>query len=282
MNIRRNLAADNGTRMHGIVSLEHDKYAEKLASGFKINRAADDVAYFSVSENMRSQVRGLLQADRNCQDGISMVQAATSAFNEMNSMLQRGRELSVQAASATVSDADRQGIQEEINQLKEEIGNMNTTTFNQVSLFAENSNFQSTPDPKHNSVIFQVGPLAGQYMSVHIFSMDTKAMGIDGTSVLTETDAGNAIDEFQDALDYVSVKRSYYGAIEGRLNHTISQVGAASEDMTDAESKIRDTNMADAMVHYATTNILMQSGISVIAQANQTNSLGVSSLLGWL
>ena len=166
------------------------------------------------------------------------------------------------------------------NDEKQELENMNETTFNEISVFARENSIETKEDPVHNSVVFQVGPLAGQYISVHLFSMDVDALGIKDANVSNEENASNSIQAFDDAETYVHLKRSYYGAIEGRLGHAMDQVNDYSYNITNAESRIRDTDMGDTAVKYAASSILMQSGVSMMVQANQSTR-GVMTLLGW-
>ncbi|MBR1742799.1 MAG: flagellin [Lachnospiraceae bacterium] len=239
MIIKRNSVADNSARMYKRASVQHKDSAEKLITGFQINQAKDNVAYFEISEKMRSQIRGLAMADRNCQDGISMIQTASGTLGEADSILLRGRELAVQASNDTLSDSDRAAINDEIVQIKEELERMNETTFNEISLFAESNSIETREDEEHNSLAFQVGPLAGQYITVHLFSVSLEAMGIDDTNVITRESAESAIQEFDDAMGYLNAKRSYYGAVEGRLGHALDQVEDYSDNMTNAETRIR-------------------------------------------
>ena len=172
--------------------------------------------------------------------------------------------------------------EEALNQLKEEIETINNTTFNDVKLFAEKDSFQTHTDERTGNLVFQVGPLSGQYINVHLFPTDTEALGIDDVDIKTEEDGTRAIEAFDKAIEYIGVKRSYYGAIEGRLEHTLQQIEVNSLDKIDTESRIRDVDVEKTLVQYATTDILMQSGISLIAQSGQINSRGIMSLLGWM
>lgn len=278
MIVKNNLSADNTSRKFNIAKSKNKDSAEKLISGYRINKASDDIAYFQISEKMRSQIRGLSMADRNCQDALSMIQTANGAFEEVTSILQRCRELSVRAANDTLSDGDRDAVNQEITQLKDEMGILNEATFNQISVFAQNGNIDLYEDTESESLVFQVGPLSGQYISVHLFSIDPKGLGIEDANVKTAEDASHAIEAFDNAENYAHMRRSYYGAIGGRIEHALSQVTDYHYNITDAESRIRDTDMEKSMVQYAMTDILMQSGVSMMVQANQSTK-GVLSLL---
>ncbi len=278
MIIRKNTTAENSARKFNISKSRNKASAEKLISGYKINEAADDIAYFQISEKMRGQIRGLAIADRNCQDGISMIQTANAAFEDATNLLQRCRELSVRAANDTLSEGDRAAVQEEVGQLKKEMEILNEATFNQISVFAQKGNFEMHTDEENHSVVFQVGPLSGQYISVHLFSIDPDDLGIREANVSTQEEANKAITAFDLAEEYVHLKRSYYGAVGGRIEHALEQVNDYNYNITDAESRIRDTDMEKSMVQYAMTDILMQSGVSMMVQANQS-AKGVMSLL---
>ena len=281
MIINCNTTADYSARKFNITKSKKKDSAEKLASGYKINKASDDIAYFQISEKMRVQIRGLAMADRNCQDGLSMIQTANGAFEEVTEILQRCRELSVRAANDTLTDEERTAIGDEIDQLKDQMGVLNESTFNQITVFAEKGKSDIYQDASSKSLVFQVGPLAGQFISVHLFSIDPEDMGIAEANVRTQQDASDAIAAFDTAEAYVHSKRSYYGAIGGRLEHALEQVVDYNYNITDAESRIRDTNYGDTVVQYAAADILMQSGVAMMEQANQSTK-GVLSLLSTL
>lgn len=280
MIINSNTTADNAARKFNIVKSKNKKSAEKLASGYKINRAEDDIAYFQISEKMRGQIRGLAMADRNCQDALSMIQTANGAFEEVTEILQRCRELSVRASNDTLTDGDREAVGQEIDQLKEQMQVLNESTFNEISVFAQKGNFDLREDTENHSLAFQVGPLAGQFISVHLFSIDPEDLGIADADVRTREGASNAIEAFDAAEAYVHSKRSYYGAVGGRLEHALEQVTDYHYNITNAESRIRDTDYGREYVQYAMTDILMQSGVSMMVQANQSTK-GVMSLLSF-
>ena len=412
MVIQHNLTAMNANRMLNVTTSAQSKSAEKLSSGYKINRAADDAAGLSISEKMRKQIRGLTQASSNAQDGVSAVQTAEGALTEVHSMLQRMNELAVQSANGTNSQTDRKAIQDEIDQLTSEIDRVSETTkFNETYLLKGDSTkvdkayfmksgynvpanklyvegekttaldattlakalkdgkkvytekqidagTQQTPntiakkgvdyayitklyDADGNEVTaenIQAGTKAdgkttatkyytsnagatGQpaggtatnmaiekdaaknftegydvngaisfslhvgadsatdnKIEVKIESMSAAGIGVKGLNVSTKDDATNAIDRISEAVKKVSSQRSTLGAVQNRLEHTIANLDNVVENTTSAESRIRDTDMAQEMVNYSKNNILAQAGQSMLAQANQSNQ-GVLSLL---
>ena len=271
MVVQHNMQAANANRMLGITTGAQAKSTEKLSSGYKINRAADDAAGLAISEKMRSQIRGLDRASTNAQDGISVVQTAEGALNEVHSMLQRMNELATQAANDTNTSKDRSQIQLEIDQLTSEINRVRSTTqFNTMNLLSgsfKNKNLQ-------------VGSLSGQSIVLNISNMSASKLGVSGlTNVqVLHTKAAAAMSKIQKAIDKVSTQRAKLGAVQNRLEHTIANLDNVSENTQAAESRIRDTDMAKEMVTYSKNNILMQAGQSMLAQANQSNQ-GVLSLL---
>ena len=271
MVVQHNLQAMNTNRQLGLVTGQQGKSTEKLSSGYKINRAADDAAGLAISEKMRSQIRGLDRASTNAQDGISVVQTAEGALNEVHSMLQRMNELATQAANDTNTTQDRNQIKLEINQLSSEIDRVaSTTQFNTMNLL----------DGKFTGKNLQVGALSGQSISISISSMKSSVLGVKGSalSVSSFAAAGSTMKKVQSAIDMVSTQRAKLGAIQNRLEHTIANLDTTSENTSAAESRIRDTDMAKEMVNYSKNNILAQAGQSMLAQANQSTQ-GVLSLL---
>jgi len=270
MVVQHNMQAANTNRQLGITSGAQAKSTEKLASGYKINRAADDAAGLSISEKMRSQIRGLDKASTNAQDGISVVQTAEGALNEVHSILQRMNELATQAANDTNTSVDRSAIKAEIDELTSEIGRISSTTqFNTMNLL----------DGSFTGKNLQVGALSGQAIAISISSMSATGIGVNGLTVSSFTSAGAAMKKVQSALDIVSTQRSKLGATQNRLEHTIANLDTTSENTSAAESRIRDTDMAKEMVTYSKNQILVQAGQSMLAQANQSTQ-GVLSLLG--
>ena len=270
MVVQHNLSAMNTNRQMGVVTSALQKSTEKLSSGYKINRAGDDAAGLSISEKMRSQIRGLNKASDNAQDGISLIQVAEGALNETHSILQRMNELATQAANDTNTSVDRQSIKDEIEQLNEELDRISTTTqFNKRDLLT--GGFSGK---------LQVGALEGQTMDVKIsLAVSAKGLNVSAVEVSTNVKAGDAMKSIQDAIESVSKQRSKLGAIQNRLEHTINNLDTNAENTQAAESRIRDTDMADEMVQYSKNNILSQAGQSMLAQANQQTQ-GVLSLLG--
>jgi flagellin len=270
MVVQHNLSAMNTNRQMGVVSSSLQKSTEKLSSGYKINRAGDDAAGLSISEKMRSQIRGLNKASSNAQDGISLIQVAEGALNETHSILQRMNELATQAANDTNTSVDRTAIKNEMDQLTSEINRIQSTTqFNTMNLL----------DGSFSSKNLQVGALSGQTIKISVTKMSASNIGVSGLSVSSNVKAGEAMSKIQLAIQSVSSQRSKLGAIQNRLEHTINNLNTTSENTSAAESRIRDTDMASEMVEYSKNNILQQAGQSMLAQANQQNQ-GVLSLLG--
>jgi flagellin len=272
MVVQHNLTAMNSNRMLNVTTSTQSKSTEKLSSGYKINRAADDAAGLAISEKMRRQVRGLTQASANAEDGISMVQTAEGALNEVQDMLQRMNELAVKAENGTLTTDDRSYINAEVSQLKSEISRVaSTTTFNEKNLL----NGQCS-----TGVSLQVGAETGQYITFSIKAMSATALGLTaGQSASTAAKAGSLNTAVKAALKSVSEQRSNLGAIQNRLDHTINNLDNVVENTTAAESQIRDTDMAKTMVEYTKNNILSQAGTAMLAQANQSTQ-NVLSLLG--
>ena len=274
MVVQHNLQAANTNRQLGITTSAQAKSTEKLSSGYKINRAADDAAGLSISEKMRSQIRGLNKASSNAQDGVSLVQTAEGALNETHSILQRMNELATQAANGTNTSVDRSAIRAELDQLTSEIDRIQSTTqFNTMNLL------DGTFSGATKQMKLQVGALSGQSINFSIANMCATKIGLKtALSVSTFAKAGSYMKAVQDAIEVVSKQRSAMGAIQNRLEHTIANLDTTSENTQSAESRIRDTDMASEMVTYSKNNILAQAGQSMLAQANQSTQ-GVLSLL---
>ncbi|OXM14127.1 flagellin, partial [Paenibacillus herberti] len=249
-----NISAINTNRNMGLNQVASSKNMEKLSSGLRINRAADDAAGLSISENMRGQIRGLEQAQRNTQDGISFVQTAEGALNEVSAMLTRMKELNVQKSNGTYQDADKTNIDQELNALGSQIGDILTkTTFNGISITAGAT---ITTDDKGTSIV--------------ITSIATASFsGLTSNSGLTS---------INDAITKVATERGKLGAIQNRLEYTSNNLGTTTENLTASESRIRDTDMAKEMVALTKNNILLQASQSMLAQANSAPQ-GVLSLL---
>ena len=269
MVVQHNLTAMNSNRMLGLTQSSQAKSTEKLSSGYKINRAADDAAGLAISEKMRRQIRGLTQATANAQDGISMVQTAEGALNEVHDMLQRMNELAIKASNGTMTTQDQSYINKEVSALKSEIDRVaETTTFNEQSLLKANTTFK-----------LQVGSETSNenVIEVKIKKMDTSGLSITKGTANTD-DAKRLVGEVKSAINTLNEQRADLGAQQNRLEHTINNLNNVVENTTSAESAIRDTDMATEMVKYSNNNILAQAGQAMLAQANQANQ-GVLSLL---
>ena len=274
MVVQHNLTAANTNRQLGITTSGLQKSTEKLSSGYKINRAADDAAGLSISEKMRNQIRGLNKASDNAQDGISLVQTAEGALNEVHSMLQRMSELAVQSANGTNATADRTALDNEVQQLKTEIQRVGSTTqFNKMDILT--GEFSS-----NNEKTLQVGANQDQVITIAISALtSTVGSALDAkVKVGTASAAQSSITIIQNSITNLSALRSKLGALQNRLEHTVANLDNISENTQSAESRIRDTDMAEEMVQYSKNNILQQAGQSMLAQANQANQ-GVLSLL---
>ncbi|MFG6395244.1 MAG: flagellin [Lachnospiraceae bacterium] len=312
MIVQHNMTALNANRQLGITNSSLAKRTEKLSSGYRVNRSADDAAGLSISEKMRGQIRGLNQASRNAQDGISLIQTAEGAMNEIHSVLQRMRELTVQASNDTYVTADRLAIAKEVRALTSEITRIATQTeFNKMTLLS--GGFKSK--------VLQVGANSSQVISFSISCMTANSLGVGnfqniGTSNENAVNIAEAIEKFAKGEEYdgtgvgrlaikdapngskaagknitqlisivnaaiskVSIQRSALGALQNRLDHTVANADNMAENLQSSESKIRDANLADEMVAYSSSSILQQAGQSMLAQANQATQ-GILSLLG--
>ena len=278
MIVQHNMTALNANRQLGITNTNLAKSTEKLSSGYRVNRAADDAAGLSISEKMRGQIRGLNQASTNAQDGTSLIQTAEGALSEMHSVIQRMRELTVQASNDTYVTADRAAIALEVRALTSEIDRISSQTeFNTMKLLSGG----------FTGKVLQVGANAKQMITFSISAMSSKALGLENADVaakISKADKGSGanitgiISRINSALTKVSLQRSTLGAIQNRLEHTIANADNTSENLQSAESRIRDLDMAKEMVSYSKSSILQQAGQSMLAQANQATQ-GVLSLL---
>lgn len=340
MIVQHNMSAANTNRQLGITNGNLSKSTEKLSSGYRINRAGDDAAGLSISEKMRGQIRGLEQGSTNAQDGISLIQTAEGALNEVHSVLQRMRELAVQGSNDTNVTEDRTSIYEEMEQLAKEINRIGCTTeFNTMKLFASEDMLAGMQDDlgeleyntdkaseKFESMIslanlddevnanLQVGANSAQSIKFRMGTLDTSKLNYPGAedgeevnlasfsdgvieggtlyNIKEKLDAGVDGSSFEDvhkaftaavtdidiATSFVSKSRSYLGAIQNRLEHTIANADNTAENLQASESRIRDVNMAEEMVQYSKSSILQQAGQSMLAQANQSTQ-GVLTLL---
>ena len=265
MIINHNLGSMNANRNMSINQTAAGKSMEKLSSGLRINRAGDDAAGLAISEKMRGQIRGLDQASSNAQDGISMIQTAEGALNETTSILQRMRELAVQGANDTNVGTDRDQIGKEVVQLQAEIDRISTSTeFNTQKLL------NGTATNTH----FQVGANKDQAITLSIAHMNCTSLGVAAGSVAinngtTSTTISKAISIINNAINTVSTERAKLGAYQNRLEHTINNLSTSSENLTTAESRIRDVDMAKEMSAFSKNNILSQAAQAMLAQANQ-------------
>jgi flagellin len=266
----------NSLRQLGTNNTNTGKNLEKLSSGYKINRAGDDAAGLAISEKMRGQINGLEMASKNAEDGISLIQTAEGGLNETHSILQRMRELAVQAANGT-NDAtdDLANIQKEVTALITEVDRIaDSTKFNKIDLL--NGSLSST------GVTFQIGANNQTYEQVElkIANMTAGASGlaISGVDLSTQTGAQAALDTLDTAIGSVSTERANLGAMQNRLEHTVNNLGVTSENLTAAESRIRDVDMAKEMMEFTKNNILSQAAQAMLAQANQQPQ-GVLQLL---
>ncbi|MDN5793685.1 MAG: flagellin FliC [Brevibacterium aurantiacum] len=261
LNAYRNLTGTQGSMQTSL---------ERLSSGLRINRAADDAAGLAISEKLRSQVNGLNQAQANAQDGVSLIQTAEGAMNETHAMLQRMRTLSIQAKSDTNTSSDRAAIQKEVGALLKEIDSTTTRTqFNGMNLL----------DGTFTGKALQIGANAGQTMSVSIKKMDTTGLSLTGLNVTSTAGLASALSKIDNAIGKVSDQRADLGALQNRLDHTIKNLGVSSENLAASESRIRDTDMAKEMTNFTRSQILQQAGTAMLAQANQSTQ-GVLRLLG--
>ena len=270
MVVQHNMQAANTNRMLGMNVKAVSKSSEKLSSGYKVNRAADDAAGLSISEKMRNQIRGINQAVSNSEDGQYLIQTAEGNMNEIHSILQRMGELATKAANDVNATEDRQSIQDEIDQLTSEIDSISKKAqFNGTYLLSGGMK---------TGKYLQVGANKGEDMKISIATMNASKLGVKSLKMSSHGFAGSAMTKITAAIKTVSKERSKLGAIQNRLDYTINNLQNYSENLTSAESNIRDTDMATEMVNYSKNNILQQAAQSMLAQANQSNQ-SVLSLL---
>ncbi len=297
MRIQHNISALNTHRNLAGNQAQSAKNLEKLSSGYKINRAGDDAAGLAISEKMRGQIRGLDMASKNAQDSVSLIQTAEGALNETHAILQRMRELAVQSSNDTNVSGDRKALQLEIDSLAKEITRISTDTeFNTQKLL--NGSFGAAITNAGSATVsggkvFHIGANSGQSINLSIGNMGASALGVNaittapaavtgskgaGINIATQSGADNSISIIDKALTKVSESRASLGAVQNRLEHTINNLGTTSENLTAAESRIRDTDMAKEMMAFTKNNILTQAAQSMLAQANQQPQ-GVLQLL---
>jgi flagellin len=264
LRIFNNVEAQNAHRVLNNTNNQLGKAMERLSSGLRINRAADDAAGLAVSEVMRSQIRGMSVASRNAQDGVSMVQVADGALGNVGDMLQRVRDLAVQASNGTLTDAQRKNLDAEVQQVLTEIGKTGTDTeFNGIKILA------GSVATAASAVTLQVGANGAQTIGFTIATVSASDLGISGIAVSTAASASAAIASLDAAISTVTTNRANLGAIQNRLEHTINRLGLTSENLQAAESRIRDADMAQEMISFTKQQILQQSGTAMLAQANQ-------------
>jgi flagellin len=273
MRIVNNISAMNTHRVLQGTDDAMGKNLEKLSSGLRINRAADDAAGLAISEKMRNQISGTKQAVRNAQDGISMIQTAEGALNETHAILNRMRDLSVQAKNGTLQDDDRDKLNKEFVALQAEIDRIaNTTEFNTKKLL---------DGSQTAGITFHVGANTGQphEITIALNSTATDALGVKNSTIATATDAEAAIDAIDVAISDISTTRGSLGAVQNRLEHTINNLGVISENLSASESRIRDVDMAEEMTQFSKNQILTESATAMLAQAN-AKPQSVLKLLG--
>jgi flagellin len=292
LRINTNVEAFNTHRQLVASAGKMAKSMERLSSGYRINRAADDAAGLAISEKMRGQITGLGQAQRNAQDGVSLVQTGEGALNEVHSMLQRVRELRTQFGNDTLSGTDKDAIVAEVKQLGTEIGDIrNNTKFNGVALLQ--GDIDGDPASGSSSaatITLQVGANDGEAITIttkDLTSASTStglgeitalaASGVTGSAAVAAF-SSLTLSDIDEAITAVSTTRAQFGAVQNRLEHRIANLASYQENLVSAESRIRDVDMADEMVQFTKSQILQQAGTSMLAQANQA-SQSVLSLL---
>jgi flagellin len=275
LRIQTNVEAFNAHRQLQSTSDKAAAAMEKLSSGYRINRAADDAAGLAISEKMEAQIGGLDQAQRNAQDGVSLVQTAEGALGEVHSMLQRIRDLKVQASNDTLADEDKEAIGSEVAQLAKEITDIRgQTQFNGIKLL----------DGSKSSISFQVGANSGETIDVDTQDITASGFGTGGMSAIVALSADTAasaagaasaafasvtLDDIDDAIKAVSSLRGTFGAVQNRLDHRLNNLSTYQENLVASESRIKDVDMASEMVNFSKLQILQQAGTSMLAQANQ-------------
>jgi flagellin len=257
LRINTNVEAFNAHRQLSATSDKLGKAMERLSSGYRINRAADDAAGLAITEKLRGQIGGLEQAQRNAQDAISLVQTAEGNLQEVHSMLQRVRELAVQYKNGALSSTDRAAIQSEVNMLASEVERIGSSAqFNGILLLSAAAN-----------ITFQVGAQDGEVITVATISL---GQGVPPAAFQLSATGATDIGEIDLAIDAVSAQRAQFGAVQNRLEHTLSNLAVYNENLMASESRIRDVDMAAEMVNFTKLQILQQSGTAMLAQANQT------------
>ena len=281
MIVRNNIPGINATRNKGISEGRMKKSLEKLSSGYRINRAGDDAAGLAISELMRNQIRGLDQAMRNCNDGISFTNTGDGALAEVHSMLSRMKTLAVQSANGTYNTQARLNLDKERQKLLDEIDRIGETShFAGIQLFGhDNANKQPIPgEVAGDAVIFQVGPSATEILQMERYYVGSANLNLDQTSFETLSDANAAVPKIEEAIEAVADVRATFGAASNRLEHAYNNLYVTNENMNAAEGQIRDTDMAEEFTEYTKDNIFYQSANAMAAQANSMVELVLNLL----
>lgn len=269
--VRNNIDALFTQRAMGNTQVELSGVLERLSSGYRINKAADDAAGLAISEKLRSQTRGLSQAARNAQDGVSVIQTAESALGETGQVLQRVRELAVQGSNDTLTSGDRANIQAEVDQLLAEVDRFaSTTEFNTHKLLS--GSFASS------AMTLQVGANNGQVIAFTITTATAASLGVSGIAVSTQASANAAIASLDTAIGTISTQRAKLGSIQNRLERTISNLNSQAENLAASESRIRDTDVAREAINLTRLQILQQAGVAAQSQANAAPQVVLSLL----
>lgn len=285
MIVQHNIPGINSSRNKGISEGKMKKSLEKLSSGYRINRAGDDAAGLAISELMRNQIRGLNQAMRNVNDGISMTQTGDGALAEVHSMLERMKTLAIQSANGTYTTSARMNLDAEREQLLDEIDRIGkTSNFGEIPLFEEeDAKLQGLPkiEPPVKSddpIVLQIGHSAAETLDVPRYYVSRKALVLDGTDFKTLDKANDSVESIDIAIEAVADIRADFGAAQNHLEHTHSNLSVTAENMTSSESRIRDTSMADEFTEFTKSNITYQAATSMMAQANTVPELVLSLL----
>jgi flagellin len=270
LRIQNNIEAFNAHRQLEGTGNKLSKSMERLASGYRINRASDDAAGLAISEKLRAQISGVAQAQRNSQDAISLVQTAEGALAEVHSMLQRVRDLAVQFNNGTLSTSDKTAITDEISQLCNEVGRIGSDTkFNDIALLTGGT-----------TISFQVGAEDGQTISVSAASLFGSGSGFKVDSNVFAFGTSVSLAAIDTAIGNVSQTRGTFGSVQNRLEHALNNLGSYEENLQASESRIRDIDMAAEMVNFTKLQILQQAGTSMLAQANQVPQSVLTLLRG--
>lgn len=282
MIVRNNIPGINATRNKGISEGKMKKSLEKLSSGYRINRAGDDAAGLAISELMRNQIKGLDQAMRNCNDGISFTNTGDGALAEVHSMLSRMKKLAVQSANGTYNSVARANLDKEREKLMEELDRIGETShFAGIQLFGHDDAPKGPPLPEivaNDDVVFQVGPSAQETLVMERYYIGKENLGLGNVKLDTLDNANKSVPAIEAAIEAVSDVRATFGAASNRLQHAYNNLYVTDENMNAAESQIRDTDMADEFTEFTKDNIIYQSANAMAAQANSTVELVLNLL----